>query len=97
MINQTASGTIKVRVGELPPIRADDSPSISVKIIYPCSRCERRLKIRSDYFGRPLACKHCSHVFRPSLIQALSGTMTRDDGKRREDPTHTTPRRVDSA
>jgi exonuclease SbcC len=30
----------------------------------PCPKCERKLRIPTEYFGKRLACKYCEHVFR---------------------------------
>src|SRR4051812_15572559 len=30
---------------------------------FPCPQCQHPLKIREEYLGRRVSCKHCSHTF----------------------------------
>ena len=33
----------------------------------PCPNCQRQLRVRSEYAGKVIACKHCEHAFLPAL------------------------------
>jgi len=35
------------------------------RILVPCPQCHRTLKVRAEYFGNEVICKHCDHTFKP--------------------------------
>ena len=74
--------TRSVRLAELPPAPGDETSSstVTIRVVYACPHCRRSLRLRPEYFGSNLACKHCERPFIPSLSRALSDLPARSRG-----------------
>lgn len=61
-----------VRTYALPPVPAAGPAAASVRVVYACPHCAQPLRLRPEYFGRPLACKRCDRTFVPSLARTVT-------------------------
>ena len=41
----------------------------------PCPKCQRKLRIPTEYLSKRLACKYCEHVFTPDAKAAAAAPL----------------------